>query len=342
MAESSSAKDFVVPAIPKFDGHYDHWERLMENFIRSKESWDLIEHGIFPLEKDATDSQKKLIEDQKLRDLKLKNFLYQSIDRDVLDTTLNTDTSKQIWDSMKQKYQGSTKVKRAQLQALRREFEILNMKDGETVNNSLARVMTIAKKMKACGGGGYIKEIMIIEKIIRSLSKKFNYAVCAIEESNNLDTITLDELQSSLLLHEQRMVDDNEDDHVLKISCDEKGIGSRGQRPYRGSFRGGRRRGRSYHRAHVECFNCHKLGHSQFDCPNSSKVANYAELDDKEELLLMSYVDKEEVQRDGVWFLDLGCSNHMTGLKHWFTSLIEGFRHSVKLGNSERMEVRGK
>ncbi|PNX69644.1 retrovirus-related Pol polyprotein from transposon TNT 1-94, partial [Trifolium pratense] len=48
-----------------------------------------------------------------------------------METILNRDTSKDIWDSMKQKYQGSTKVKRAQLQALRREFEVLGMKDGE-------------------------------------------------------------------------------------------------------------------------------------------------------------------------------------------------------------------
>ncbi|KAL9666340.1 hypothetical protein QQ045_000669 [Rhodiola kirilowii] len=45
MAENNG-KGFVVPSIPKFDGHYDHWAKLMENFIRSKEYWDLIEHGI--------------------------------------------------------------------------------------------------------------------------------------------------------------------------------------------------------------------------------------------------------------------------------------------------------
>lgn len=116
MTESSSDKGFVVPAIPKFDGHYDHWARLIENFIRSKEYWGLIEHGI-PEDGGATPSeaQQKIINDQKLKDLKLKNFLFQSIDRDILDTILNTETSKQIWDSMKQKFAGSTKVKRAQL-----------------------------------------------------------------------------------------------------------------------------------------------------------------------------------------------------------------------------------
>ena len=46
---------------------------------------------------------------------------------------------------------------------------------------------------------------MIIEKILRSMTLKFNYVVCSIEESNDLSTMTIDELQSSLLIHEQRM-----------------------------------------------------------------------------------------------------------------------------------------
>ena len=52
-----------------------------------------------------------------------------------METILNKETAKDIWDSMKQKYQGSTKAKRAQLQALKREFEILGMKEGEKVDD---------------------------------------------------------------------------------------------------------------------------------------------------------------------------------------------------------------
>ncbi|KAL4579022.1 hypothetical protein LXL04_015157 [Taraxacum kok-saghyz] len=44
--EANSGQGFVVPAIPRFEGHYDHWAKLMENFIRSNEYWDLIETGV--------------------------------------------------------------------------------------------------------------------------------------------------------------------------------------------------------------------------------------------------------------------------------------------------------
>jgi hypothetical protein len=42
----ASENSFVQPAIPRFDGHYDHWSMLMEDFLRSKEYWNLIETGI--------------------------------------------------------------------------------------------------------------------------------------------------------------------------------------------------------------------------------------------------------------------------------------------------------
>ncbi|ESR54828.1 hypothetical protein CICLE_v10024469mg [Citrus x clementina] len=69
------------------------------------------------------------IEGQRLKDSKAKNYILQAIDRSILDTILCKDTSKMIWDSMKKKYQGSIRLKRQQLQALRTEFELLQSKD---------------------------------------------------------------------------------------------------------------------------------------------------------------------------------------------------------------------
>jgi len=132
MSESS----FVQPAVPKFDGHYDHWAMLMKKFLRSKEYWGVVENEVPAAAEgvDLTDAQRKHIDDQKLKDLKAKNYLFQALDRSILETIIHKDTSKNIWDSLKQKYQGSSRVKRAPLQALRKEFEILHMKEGKFVN----------------------------------------------------------------------------------------------------------------------------------------------------------------------------------------------------------------
>lgn len=92
-----------------------------------------------------------MIEKQKLKDSKAKNYLFQATSRDVLEIIPNKDTSKSIWDLMKRKSQGSNRVKRAQLQALRKDFEILHMKEGETINSYFSHTLTIANKIKAHG-----------------------------------------------------------------------------------------------------------------------------------------------------------------------------------------------
>lgn len=161
---ASDNSNYVQPSIPRFDGHYDHWSMLMENFMRSKEYWSIIETGIVqPAAGEVlTTAQRKTQEEQQLKDLKAKNYLFQAIDRTILETILQKDTSKQIWDSMRKKYQGSAKVKRAQLQALRRDFETLSMKAGESVTDYFSRVMAIANKMRI--HGDKLEDVTIIEK----------------------------------------------------------------------------------------------------------------------------------------------------------------------------------
>lgn len=67
---------------------------------------------------------------------------------------------------------------------------------------------------------------------------------------------------------------------------------------YRGRGRG---RGRQhFNKAIIECFKCHKLGHFQYEFPSWEKGAHYAELDEEEELLLMSYVELNHAKREDI------------------------------------------
>ena len=61
---------FVQPAIPKFDGHYDHWSMLMENFLRSKEYWQVVSEGITEPAADTavSNGQRTELEAQRLKD----------------------------------------------------------------------------------------------------------------------------------------------------------------------------------------------------------------------------------------------------------------------------------
>jgi hypothetical protein len=88
---------FLQPAVPKFDGYYDRWSMLMENLLRSKDYWSLIENGVTTAPANATAEQRKLAEESNIRDLKVKNYLFQSIDRTILETILVRDTSRDIW-----------------------------------------------------------------------------------------------------------------------------------------------------------------------------------------------------------------------------------------------------
>ena len=50
-----------------------------------------------------------------------------------------------------------------------------------------------------------MEDIRVMEKLLRSLTSKFEHVVAAIEESKNLEEISIEELLRSLQVHEQRM-----------------------------------------------------------------------------------------------------------------------------------------
>lgn len=103
----------------------------------------MVSDGIVELgaDKVLSNAQKVQLEGSKLKDLKAKYYLFQAIDSTILGTILIKETLKDIWSSIKEKYQGSSRVKCAQLQVLRRDFETLQVKDDESIVSHCARIM---------------------------------------------------------------------------------------------------------------------------------------------------------------------------------------------------------
>ena len=141
-----------------------------------------------------------------------------------------------------------------------------------------------------------------------------------------------------MLVHEQKVIDKRSEEQVLQV----ENVPTYGQGRDKGTLQRGR--GRSFvNRSAINCFRCGKQGHYQFECPNLEKEAvNFAEFDKEEEFLLMACTKKSKVEKEGIWFLDSRCSNHMTGDKAWFVELDESFKHTVRLGNSSKLAVEGR
>ncbi|KAL4317940.1 hypothetical protein GQ457_18G004620 [Hibiscus cannabinus] len=124
-------------------------------------------------------------------------------------------------------------------------------------------------------------------------------------------------------------------------------VGSRG--------RGGRGRGRGRGDGHqnqtqqrdikkyIQCFYCKKFGHVKADCwkrPRQEQ-ASYVEQEDGEIKLFMAY-QENAASHSNIWFLDSGCSNHMTGVKSMFNEIDETFKQKVTLGDNKQIQVEGK
>jgi len=90
----STLEKFVQSTILRFDGHYDFWFMTMENFLQSKELWKLVEEDVPMLETTTTKAQRKNVTKANLKDLKVKkNYLFQAIDQEILETILDKSTS---------------------------------------------------------------------------------------------------------------------------------------------------------------------------------------------------------------------------------------------------------
>ncbi|KAI5418699.1 hypothetical protein KIW84_043070 [Lathyrus oleraceus] len=165
-------------------------------------------------------------------------------------------------------------------------------------------------------------------------------------ESKDIDLLTVDELQSSLLVHEQKVREKRREEQVLQVEHGTRyGCGKGRSNFQRGGIIYVRGRGRAkpfINRGVIICYRCKKQGNYQFECPSLEKEANYVEFDEEEELLLMAHVEVQDIKDRGIWFLDSGCSNHMTGNKKWFVELDENFSCIVRLGNNSIMSVMGK
>ena len=77
------------------------------------------------------------------------------------------------------------------------------MKDSDSVDSFYTRVVGLINQLKS--HGETITDQRVVEKILRSLSPRFENLVVTLEEHTYMTTFTIDELQGSLMNYEDRL-----------------------------------------------------------------------------------------------------------------------------------------
>lgn len=256
--------NMLQPQIPKLTRTtYGNWSIHMKVLLGSQDLWDMVEKGYSePESAEAeavlSESQKSTLKEMRKKDKRALILLFQGVEESIFEKISNAKSSKEAWEILQKSFQGVDKAKKVRLQALRAEFENLKMKTTETVADYFTRVETIVNEMRR--NGENLDDERVMEKVLRSLSPRFQYVVPAIEESKDLSEISIEELMGSLQAHEQRMNEYQQHGESLdqvfqsKASIKEdgqssrgRGRGFRGRGGNRGSYgRGGNQGGRNY------------------------------------------------------------------------------------------------
>ncbi|XP_059312753.1 uncharacterized protein LOC132063969 [Lycium ferocissimum] len=198
-----------------------------------------------------------------------------------------------------------------------------------------------------------VDDVHVVEKILRFLTPKFDFVVCAIKETKDLDSMTIEQLEGSLQAHEEKIKMRQEEplEQLLKTQASFKNF--EGEKSYRGNGREevmalveeegplatpSIMKGEANN--HLEVLVVDKEEEEDLaiiSVPKKQEKVNL--VDDKKEegesTLLMA--PKEEDSDDcSSWCLDNGASNHMCGCKDIFVELTKKVAGNVSFGDTSK------
>ena len=104
---------------------------------------------------------------------------------------------------------GMERVKKAKIQTLKREFEMLTMREEDSVADFAAKLTRLVAHMWSLGEK--IAEGIIVSKLLCATPAKYDPITSSMEQFGDLDTMTLDEAIGSLKIHEDKFRDREEE-----------------------------------------------------------------------------------------------------------------------------------
>ncbi|XP_021692370.2 uncharacterized protein LOC110673545 [Hevea brasiliensis] len=220
-----AASSFGTGPPPVFDGqNYQLWAVKMKTYLRGFDLWEVVETENCPppLRANPTVTQLKHYAEESAKKYKSLSIIHAAVIETIFTRIMACDTSKEAWDRLQEEFQGSEKTKQMQVLNLRREYELLKMKESEPVKEYTDRLMKIVNRIRLLGED--LLEKRVIEKVLVSLPEKFESKISSLEDSKDSFEISLAELVNSLQAVEQRKAYRLEDINESALLASQKGI----------------------------------------------------------------------------------------------------------------------
>ncbi|CAN6690854.1 unnamed protein product [Malus baccata var. baccata] len=349
MKGSSSSSELKAPI---FDGeNYDFWRIRMTTIFKSYDLWDMVQHGyelpemeIDALEEDLTETQLKTLKQNRMEDARALGIIQGAVSATIFPRIANEETAKGGW-------------------------EYTRMRENELLKNYFTRLFDVVNKMKTYGEE--LPNERIVQKLLISLTKPYDSIVSVIEETKDTETLSVQDVMASLRAFDQRL-----ESHVdfapekafqsLNVGYGNQASASNQKPQWKGKNK--KWEGKGFHnsrpnqgnninagpRTKQQCKHCDKfhLGECWFkdkprwhimkDCrSNNVQQVNCANQVEEEANVFCAFSAKVEKNNE-VWYIDSGCSNHMTAHESLLIDIDTNFTGKVKMGDGNIVKATGR
>ncbi|XP_022876856.1 uncharacterized protein LOC111395066 [Olea europaea var. sylvestris] len=221
-----------------------------------------------------------------------------------------------------------------------RDFELQRVKESEFIEDYTNRLLSIANRVRLLGYE--LTNSSIIEKILLTLTERFEATIITLKNTKDMSKITLAESLNVLQAQEQQRImrEDGIAEGALPAKHNDYAKNKKNQ-PTNGenttnSYNKGRK-------LEGKLSSMQALCHEVVICKSKNQQqeteAQVVGEEEEDQLFVATCFSSGELRE--YWLIDNGCTNHMTHNRELFVDLKPANTSKVKIGNRDHIAVKG-
>jgi uncharacterized membrane protein YgcG len=166
--------------------NYGAWAAMMRVMLKSRKLWDAVNFC------DADEDKDEMA----------LEAICKAVPEEMVEVMANKSSARAAWEDIKMANLGVERVRKAKAQTLRKEFDSLAFKDGESVSDFQVRITKIAQQLRTLGDD--LDESAVVRRFLQAVPKQFHQIAMSIETLLELGDIPLEDLVGRLKAAEER------------------------------------------------------------------------------------------------------------------------------------------